>query len=373
MKATFKMNVNDTIELISSFLNTKDIYRHTLLINKQWYAIGKDMLMPISISKYIHTFHQYSPLTFESYIYQKNLDINENDSQLLRYTCDGYKYELYLLLQHPRIVIPKDILKELYYNHNCDIVLETLLQDKRIDPCIYGAKTLIAMLKYPQSVNLLLKDGRCNPAWNKSAALRVACAHGYSSTVELLLQDNRSDPTVGKYRCVWITCIRYRDSKKNKERYIDILRMLLNDPRIDINNVIDRKRGLLSIDKDTTSLMLHWPKLDLKRNIRLFLHVACRFSIGSIVDILLNKYAIDPIPYLNDILLELTDTNIIKLLLVNEEVVDLLSSKGYMINPLYTLRKHDFSGGLDRIISHIHYVYHGQWKNALITKRKYHP
>lgn len=78
-------------------------------------------------------------------------------------------------------------------------------------------------------IRLILQDGRVNPDFNESRALRTAAAYGQEENVKLLLKDRRSDPSD-----------RYNEAIKSASMngHGNIVKLLLSDARVDptVNN-----------------------------------------------------------------------------------------------------------------------------------------
>lgn len=116
------------------------------------------------------------------------------------------------------------------------------------DNRVYSNVALITVAKQQQSteiLHLLLKDLRIDP----SKALVEAASNGYPENVKLLLADPRADPSINRNEA--IERVASRVSNDEEDPYLIILRMLLDDPRVNPNaallNLIDR-RAVMGVD-----------------------------------------------------------------------------------------------------------------------------
>ncbi|KAL3901259.1 MAG: hypothetical protein SGCHY_000753 [Lobulomycetales sp.] len=75
-------------------------------------------------------------------------------------------------------------------------------------------------------VDMILKDGRADPAREDSLALRAASFEGHGRIVDLLLRDGRSDPSALNSASLRLACYFGRET---------VVRLLLRDGRVDMN------------------------------------------------------------------------------------------------------------------------------------------
>lgn len=75
-------------------------------------------------------------------------------------------------------------------------IVALLLKDRRVDPTVFESDALRVAVRNGglAMVDLLLRDGRANPAVNN--IILVAAEHGHAEVVKRLLQDPRVDPTI---------------------------------------------------------------------------------------------------------------------------------------------------------------------------------
>ena len=77
---------------------------------------------------------------------------------------------------------------------------------------------------YLDIIELLILDGRADPAALNNAAIQFASEEGYADIVSLLLQDSRVDPTDND---------NYAIDGASKNGHIDVVEVLLQDGRVE--------------------------------------------------------------------------------------------------------------------------------------------
>ncbi|ORY45086.1 hypothetical protein BCR33DRAFT_716428 [Rhizoclosmatium globosum] len=122
--------------------------------------------------------------------------------------------------------------------------VQLLLEDSRIDPTINTNLFRIAVEQRDGClVDLLLRDGRCDPAKQNNQALLVASQTNNEVVVSMLLKDPRVDPMDGE-------CAALREAARNG--LLEVVQILLADPRVDpgsFDNIVLRN-ALELIDED---------------------------------------------------------------------------------------------------------------------------
>lgn len=129
-------------------------------------------------------------------------DPTVNNSEVLEYACrDGY---------------PETV--------------KVLLLDGRVDPTVGGNDALITMIEFGELewARRLLADPRVDPSDDEDRALRIASALGKVEGVRLLLTDDRVDPNTKDYRESKSALIEAVEG-----RHLEVLQLLLSDPRSD--------------------------------------------------------------------------------------------------------------------------------------------
>ena len=107
-------------------------------------------------------------------------------------------------------------------------IVKLLLNDKQIDPNTNDNYPLmIASEKgYLEIVKILIKDSRINIDYNNNYAIEQAALNGHFKIVELLLKESKSD----------IININYYTFKPIYDKYKNILKLLINNCKINIDN-----------------------------------------------------------------------------------------------------------------------------------------
>jgi ankyrin repeat protein len=127
-------------------------------------------------------------------------------------------------------------------------------------------------------VELLLSDQRIDPSINQNT-LKFACRFGYDRVVQLLLDDGRTDPRVEYHSPVYIAI---------KRGWTNIVTMLLNDPRIEIE-----KHGnffiIETIENDRIDMMeMILTNQRFAPNVELLFRIACNSAKSDAILLLLN-------------------------------------------------------------------------------------
>lgn len=107
------------------------------------------------------------------------------------------------------------------------LVVETLLQDMRVDPSDDDNDAVKTAAEYGELAILdrLLQDKRVDPSATDNYAIRMASENGYLAVVERLLQDKRVDPSA---------CDNYAVRSAASNDHVAIVDRLLDDERVDI-------------------------------------------------------------------------------------------------------------------------------------------
>jgi len=109
-------------------------------------------------------------------------------------------------------------------------LVKALLKDPRVDPAVGNNIAIInaATGGYTDIVRILLETDGVNPGAQQNAALIGAARLGHSDVVRLLLLDDRVDPSARNNKALTET------------RYIEVVKTLLEDPRTDPLDALDR-------------------------------------------------------------------------------------------------------------------------------------
>lgn len=105
-------------------------------------------------------------------------------------------------------------------------VVQVLLQDGRVDPAADESVSLwrSALMGRFDVVETLLRDRRADPAARDNWAVRGAAHNGFTEATRLLLKDVRVDPCADQNRAViWAA----------QKGHVEIVHLLLQDPRVD--------------------------------------------------------------------------------------------------------------------------------------------
>lgn len=147
-----------------------------------------------------------------------------------------------------------DLFERCCYNNRCDI-LEILLKNPDVDPRYpdFHANPDAGFrmaVKYGRDrvVDMLLKDGRCDPASNDNEAIKSACTNGHFIVVDLLLKDGRSDPSTYDNQLIHDAYCKYRDTDDTGYGYIFML-LLRNDRVFGELDMEDRREYMQEFHK----------------------------------------------------------------------------------------------------------------------------
>jgi len=140
-------------------------------------------------------------------------------------------------------------------------VIERLLQDDRVDPlkCYWTVIDLLRLRKTdelqrtraPEILDILLKDGRLNPAFNHNMMIQQAVSSGNVKTVDRLLQDPRVNPSSLMLLATAIGL-----------NFTSMLERLLQDPRVDPIAENSLKIAVELSRSECVKILLRDPRID---------------------------------------------------------------------------------------------------------------
>jgi hypothetical protein len=156
----------DVWNIITTYLNNRDIYRLTLCLSKSLYTIS------------------WQHLNFES-----------NNSFAIKWTTINNRLTmLRQMLDHDRISqqAAEKAIELASYQGNYPIV-RLLLNESKYDTIVLGHRAIIGAVHHNNAniLNVLLKDNRFDPTADGNKALRISCAIGSRNATEILLRDTR--------------------------------------------------------------------------------------------------------------------------------------------------------------------------------------
>lgn len=226
-----------------------------------------------------------------------------------------------------RISIRDNSLLILSIKNNQYLLSKFLLNNKRLK--IFNLKSIIAIsVNYNNlyGLQLLLEDGRFDPSYSESEALRAACDSGKIEMVKLLLSDGRSDPTARQQLAIrWATL----------NKHTEIVRMLMKYPDVDptYNNLsynsafyYASSRGYIEILK----IFLKDHRVNPAVNDNRLMYVACRDGYIDVIKLVMNHPSINLAIDNNRFLFTAVNhdyVNIGKLLITKREVLKQLTIK----------------------------------------------
>ena len=167
---------------------------------------------------------------------------------------------LKLLLTDPRVnpaIMERDIFNKACSHGYADVV-KVLLEDRRVDPSVGGSELLQASLwgNHHEIAKLLLEDGRVPFDSSVKRLMRNVARDDRVKMFEVLLQDKRSNPMKSNAVLISIIC---------EAGAYGCLKLILKDPRVDITEcsclTIAARENFVGI-KTCLNMLLADPRCD---------------------------------------------------------------------------------------------------------------
>ena len=83
-----KMDIEDIVHIICTYLSTRDLYNGPLLCNSLWYENARRVIKPISLIQFMESKTSYTPEALQCLL-EYDVDINDNNCAALIYIYAG--------------------------------------------------------------------------------------------------------------------------------------------------------------------------------------------------------------------------------------------------------------------------------------------